>query len=264
MDIRVPECVRPVLADYLLSLKTELPNLIDACYIHGSIALDAFNRHFSDIDFITILARRATAQEVEKLKAVHQQVEMLYPEWKLEGSYLQWEDLGREQQEIVPYPYYHDGVLRSAGYHDVNLVTWWVLKHRGISIMGLSPQTLAFTVDGNLLRTNIQENLNSYWVSWTRQPNKIAYLVTDSGIQWAVLGILRLFYTLREHDITSKTEAGRYALVHLPTQWHRLITEAINLRSNRHGSCYRSRVNRAIEAVRFLRYVINVCNKQAP
>ncbi|MBW4629622.1 MAG: DUF4111 domain-containing protein [Brasilonema octagenarum HA4186-MV1] len=263
MDTRIPECIRPILADYLLSLRTELPDLIDACYIHGSIALGAFNPHLSDIDFITILTRRATAQEVENLKAVHQELELIYPQWKLEGSYLQWEDLGRSQQEIAPYPYYHDRVLRSAGYHDVNLVTWWVLKHRGISIIGLPSQMLAFAVDWNLLQIKMKENLNSYWVSWTRSPSKVAYLLTDSGIQWAVLGVVRLFYTLREHDITSKTEAGRYALVHLPAKWHQLIQEAINLREIRHGSSYRSKVSRAVEAVRFLRYVINVCNEQA-
>nr|WP_322709611.1 aminoglycoside adenylyltransferase domain-containing protein [Nostoc sp. ChiSLP03a]MDZ8210774.1 DUF4111 domain-containing protein [Nostoc sp. ChiSLP03a] len=171
------------------------------------------------------------------------------------------EDVGREQQEIAPYPYYHDSVLHSAGYHDINQATWWVLKHRGICLIGVPPENLAFTVDWNLLQRKMKENLNSYWVSWTRAPSKVAYLLTDSGIEWAVLGVLRLFYVLREHEILSKTEVGRYALVHLPPKWHQLIQEAINLREIRHGSSYRSKVSRAVEAVRFLRYVINVCNE---
>ncbi len=65
MDTRIPECIRPVLNDYLLSLQIELPGLIAGCYIHGSIALNAFNPYLSDIDFITILIRRATTSEVK-------------------------------------------------------------------------------------------------------------------------------------------------------------------------------------------------------
>ncbi|MEH2417029.1 aminoglycoside adenylyltransferase domain-containing protein [Nostoc sp.] len=262
MDTRIPECIRPVLNDYLLLLRTELPGLIGGCYIHGSIALNAFNPYLSDIDFITILTRRAKTSEVKNLKAIHQKLKLSYPQWKLEGSYLQWEDVGRSQQEIAPYPYYHDSALYSAGYHDINLVTWWLLKHRGICLIGLPPENLAFTVDWNLLQTKMKENLNSYWVSWTRSPRKVAYLLTDSGIQWAVLGVLRLFYALREDEILSKTQAGRYGLVHLPPRWHQLIQEAINLREIRHGSSYRSKVSRAVEAVSFLRYLINVCNEQ--
>ncbi|MHC5916480.1 MAG: hypothetical protein ACYTXE_37115 [Nostoc sp.] len=91
-----------------------------------------------------------------------------------------------------------------------------MLKHRGICLIGLPPENLAFTVDWNLLQRKMKENLNSYWVSWTRSPSKLAYLLTDSGIEWAVLGVLRLFYVLREHEILWKTEAGRYALVYLP------------------------------------------------
>ncbi|MEH2049685.1 aminoglycoside adenylyltransferase domain-containing protein [Nostoc sp.] len=78
-----------------------------------------------------------------------------------------------------------------------------------------------------------------------------------------MLGVLRVFYVLREDEIISKTEAGRYALVHLPPKWHQIIQEAINLREIRHGSSYGSKVSCAVEAVSFLRYVINVCNEQA-
>ncbi|MBN3872142.1 MAG: DUF4111 domain-containing protein [Nostoc sp. JL33] len=50
---------------------------------------------------------------------------------------------------------------------------------------------------------------------------------------------------MREDEILSKNQAGRYGLVHLPPRWHQLIQEAINLREIRHGSSYRSKVSRA-------------------
>ncbi len=90
---------------------------------------------------------------------------------------------------------------------------------------------------------------------------RLPQLLTNYGIQWAVLGILRLWYTFREHDITSKTDAGRYALTHLPVRWHPLIQEAINLRDAPEQRFYKSRVCRAWDAVQFLRYIIQLCNQ---
>lgn len=81
--------------------------------------------------------------------------------------------------------------------HDLNSVTWWILKNRGIALIGSDPKELAFTVDWDLLITRMVENLNTYWASWTKNPTKMAYLLTDNGIQWAVLGILRQFYTFK-------------------------------------------------------------------
>lgn len=259
MDERIPASLHPLLNQYVALLQHTLPDLVDACYVHGSLGLHAFNPHFSDINFITVLKRRASAAEVDHLESLHQMLAARYPAWPLEGSYLQWEDLGRLEDTITPAPCVHDGIVRPAGYHDVNLVTWWVLQQHGIALFGPPPQTLAFTVDWNRLHKEMHDNLNDYWVRFTRSPAKVAYLRTDDGIQWAVLGVLRQFYTFREHNIVSKTAVGRYALEHLPPRWYRLIHEAINLREQQSRSSYKSRALRTVEAVLFMRYIIKTC-----
>jgi hypothetical protein len=101
--------------------------------------------------------------------------------------------------------------------------------------------------------------MNSYWGGWAGHPARILMLHTDWGIQWAVTGVLRQFYTLREHDITTKVKAARYALGHLPVRWHGLIQDAINIRHGIRKSAYRFRIMRTLEAVRFLRFVIETC-----
>lgn len=151
-------------------------------------------------------------------------------------------------------------------------MTWWVLKHHGIALLGPSPQTLSFTVSWDELVARMYENLNSYWLSWTRTPNRLAQLFTDYGIQWAVLGILRLWYAFRENAIcfgssacaiALKTQAGRYALAHLSNRWHLLIQEAINLRDNPEHRLYKCRIHRGYDAVKFLHYMIRLCDEQA-
>lgn len=259
-NIQIPEVIHPLLHDYLNLLARSVPDLTEACYLHGSIALNAFNERLSDIDFITVLRRIPTPQEIFHLEKIHQILATTYPNWKLDGSYLQWHDLGRLSDAIEPSPYVADGVFHSQGYRDINLVTWWVLKHYGIAILGASPQALSFTVSWDELVARMYDNLNGYWRSWTRSPVRFSQLLTDYGVQWAVLGVLRLWYAFCENEITSKTGAGKYALSHLPGRWHPLIQEAINLREDCEHKLYTSRIRRAYDAVKFLRYIIRLCN----
>lgn len=262
MDQRIPELIRPLLQDYLRFLLHQVPDLTEAVYLHGSIALDAFNEQLSDIDFITVLHRCPTVSEMRNLQAIHQTLREIYPCWMLDGSYVQRHDLGQLSDAIAPCPYVAEGVFHSQGYRDLNLVNWWVLKHHGIAVLGSSPQTLSFSVSWDDLVARMHINLNGYWRSWTRTPTRWVQLLTDYGIQWAVLGVLRLWYTFREHNITSKTGAGTYALEHLPSRWHPLIQEAINLRNAPQWRIYRFPIYRAFIAVQFLNYIINQCNTQ--
>lgn len=264
MDTRIPTPIRDILRDYMDLLAHELPGLVTGLYLHGSIALDAFNEHQSDIDFIALLSRRATATDIETLRAVHKTLASKYSRWALEGSYLQWHELGQLEESVAPAPTHHDGKLDGDATFDVNSVTWWVLKYHGIALIGPQPQGLDFEVDWQLLISAMHENLNRYWASYTRKPKRIAWLLSNFGIEWTVLGVLRQYYSFVAHDIISKTGAGEYALTHLPTKWHRLIREALQIRNQLpatpHKSLYNSKVARAADAYNFLRYIIDYCN----
>jgi hypothetical protein len=260
MLTELPPIVQRLVDAYLKAIEAALPGFMQAFYLHGSIALGDFQPRFSDIDFICVIARRSTAQDIARLQQVHRDLKRQYPHLELSGSYLQAQDLGRFEDAIDPYPYYQDGVLYAAGHHDVNAVTWWVLKNHGLALAGPDPQDIDFTMDWQAFIAATQENLNSYWAQFTRPSKRMTWLLSDFGIQWAVLGVLRQFYTFRERDITSKAAAGEYALVHLPERWQRIIQEALNIRRQTHRSLYRLRTMRAVEAVRFLTWVIRHCN----
>lgn len=106
----------------------------------------------------------------------------------------------------------------------------------------------------------MMQNLNSYWSNWTCQPLRVLMLYSDWGIQWAVTGVLRQFYTFRKGDITTKLKAAEYALCHLPPRWHRLIQEAMDIRRGERKPAYRFKMGRLIEAVAFLKFIIQTCN----
>ncbi len=161
---------------------------------------------------------------------------------------------------MPPHPYVHDGILHASGYHDINAVTWWILKHRGIAVCGPPPDQFDIYVEWENLLVKMHHNLNTYWASFTTNPRRMVWLLKDYGIQWAVLGVLRQFYTFREQAITSKTGAGMYGLMHTPPQWHLLIQEAINIRAGSPASSYRFRIVRAITARAFLQLIIAACH----
>jgi predicted nucleotidyltransferase len=261
MPARIPATVQPLLDEYLAAVARELPGFVTAFYIHGSIALGEFQPQCSDIDFIAVISRRASEDDLARLTAIHNTLKAKYPTNPLSGSYLQPGDLGRFSGEIEPAPYFQDGVMQR-GHFDINAVTWWILKQRGQTLLGTSADQLSITVDMDRLAADTLKNMNTYWVQFIRQPARMATLLSDWGVQWAIPGVLRQFYTLRERGITSKTGACKYALEHVPARWHRIIQEAINIRSGRAARLYRLRPLRAVEGILFLRYIIGRCNRE--
>jgi hypothetical protein len=260
MPAEIPPSVQQVLGEYVALVHKALPSFLDGLYLHGSLALGAFDPRLSDIDFISIASRRCSATDIDSLRAIHNSLRQRYPQAHLEGSYLQWDDLGRFEDTIPPYPHIHDGILHAGGHFDINAVTWWVLKHRGIAVVGPPAEYLDIQVDWDDLIAKMHQNMNTYWASFTTNPQRMLWLLTDDGVHWVVLGVLRQFYTFRERAITSKTGAGIYGLQHTPRQWQRLIQEALDIRAGIGVSSYQSRVVRALSVYVFLQMIIMACN----
>lgn len=259
MNERIPPQIEPLLTTYLVSLERELPGFVTGLYIHGSIALGAFHEPSSDIDFIAVISRHVTPEDLGILKTIHRDIKQTYPRWALEGGYLQPEDMGKAEDSVAPFPYIHDGKFNAAGHFDLNDITWCVLKQHGITLLGPPAQGLPYDVDWDTLIERMGHNLNTYWKSWTKSPSKMAILLDDWGIEWAVLGVLRQYYTFREHAITSKTGAGLYALDHVPEEWHKIVREALRIRTGEGKAYYPAPPRRALIAVGLLRYVIKDC-----
>ena len=256
----LPEPVCRILQAYLAQMDAHLPDILSGLYLVGSIALDGYDPKFSDIDYVAVLSRPLTKTELTHLARVHREIEKAHPRAKLSGSYLQPADLGGLPEQVAPHPYYQDGLLYTAGHFELNPVTWWILKQRGITLRGPAAQALPFSADWERLAAYLKHNLNTYWLSWTKRLDGRLVMLSDWGIQWTVLGVVRLYYSLREKDITTKIEAGEYALQHLPPEWHPLIHEALRIRRGEAGSAYRWRLGRAREARRFLGYIIQEGN----
>lgn len=260
MNNRIPPVLVPTLEGYLTLIDQRLPNLLSAFYIVGSIALDEFNSHFSDVDFIAVTSHLVHEKDVEILREIHQEVDQRYPTWKLSGVYLLENDLGKQSREIGECIVFHDGKLKSQTHFESHPVTWWTLKNCGIPVLGSDPKSLPLDITENDLVAWTLENMNTYWKSWTQQPGNLIMLLSDWGIQWTVLGVARQLYTIRERKVITKQRSGEYALSVIPEQWHQIIKEAIRIRTKSPKSLYLFRFVRMLEAVKFMKYVIQLPN----
>ena len=260
MNATIPPEIQTQLDDFLTQVNTTLPGLLNGFYLYGSIALEAFHPQKSDIDFLAIINRPCTETDIRQLADIHQIIATHYPVNPMAGCYVQKTVTGTIPVEVDTCPSYFDGAMHPLEPHDINLVTWWILKNHGITLQGIDIQSFAPDVKWEVLIRAMRENLNSYWHAWAHHPKRALFLLSDWGIEWSVLGVLRLYYSFREAGVTSKSGAGEYALLQLPEQWHPLIQHALVLRNERVTS-YKNRLTRQQDTRQFLRFVIAKCNE---
>ena len=202
----IPIIVKTVLDEYITLFHERLPNTLEGFYLQGSIALDAYVEDSSDLDFIAIINRRLSVEEVEILTEIHSAIASNYPKPEMDGVYMMWKDIGILEADVNNYPYYNGGQLSYGAYF--NAITWWILKTNGISVLGPQPTALNFEIESQHLVEYVVENMNTYWVG---RIAKIEHAMEkmlqftaeeiDVEIEWSVLGLLRQYYTLKEHGI---------------------------------------------------------------
>ncbi|MEK5038372.1 aminoglycoside adenylyltransferase domain-containing protein [Sporosarcina sp. FSL K6-3457] len=263
--LELPVNVKIVLDEYITLFHALLPNTLEGFYLQGSIALDAYVEDSSDIDFIAIINRRLSEGEAEILAEIHSAIVSTYPRPEMDGVYMMWADIGKLEADDNNYLYYNGGQLSYGAYF--NAITWWILKKHGISMIGPQPTVLNFEIEPQHLVEYVVENMKTYWAGRIEKieqamENMLQFTTEeiDVEIEWSVLGILRQYYTLKEHAIISKLGAGEYALLHIPAEWHPIIQEAIDIRKGVKRDSFASDEQRMDKTVRFLKYVIGYCN----
>ncbi|MNJ51575.1 hypothetical protein D3C77_468850 [compost metagenome] len=182
------------------------------------------------------------------------------------GAYLLKSDIGKPQDEISSLLTYYNQQVHTNGLgSDINPITWWIMKYHGIKVYG-STQPLNYEPEIRTLISYVIENLNTYWTGWiNRLENQLPFInssdtesVTkhlDEAVEWCTLGMLRQLYTLKEHGIKSKVQAGFYGITTVPEQWHGLIYEAISIKRLQPERVYHSNEQRLTDLVALLRYI---------
>ncbi|GEC90773.1 aminoglycoside adenylyltransferase domain-containing protein [Brevibacillus brevis] len=261
MDTRIPENVRLLLHGYTQRLMAELPDVICGVYLYGSIALSGFEEDNSDIDFVTLLHRRLTNEDTETLKNIHHALQNASPLAKrMDGMYIQLDDIGKTNPSLAPYPYVDNGTFKSSGHYDVNHVTWWILKQQGITVMGKSVEALHISTQWLDVGETMKYNVHDYW---SPKGKSMLKFLLDGWVDFAVFTLCRIYYALIHEDIIPKRKAVEQALQELPSEWHLLLKESLRIRYQpNEPSLFSNRIKRAKETQRFIRYICELWPNQ--
>lgn len=270
--MEIPVTVETVINEYINLLKAYFPGILEGVYIHGSIALNAYVEDSSDIDFITIINRRLSEEDFNSLTSIHAIIADKYKKPEMDGVYALYEDIGKlylnSYDNEIQYAYFNSGQLMVGDYFNFNPITWWVFKEKGINIIGPEPKDFQMNISSQQLLAYVLGNMNSYWANLIQSmENSIIDYINlsidqvDMEIEWTVLGLLRQYYTLKEKDIISKMDAGKYGLLNLPEEWHAIIKEAMDIRSGIKSTLFHSDEERIHSTIAFSKYIIEHCNE---
>ena len=262
----IPQEVNEVLKEYFSLFESNLPNFIDGYYIYGSVSLGEFTYGVSDIDFIAVVKRKATDVEINLLKEIHSDIQKKFPEIDLMGLYILENDLKQEYENQNTSLCFIDGVYKGLEKFNKNSIDAYQVKKYGITIKGKDIDAFDYITNWDILITSMRDNLNTYWINWKNDCRKflsikyIGLFVSLDMIEWGVLGVSRLYYTFKEKDITSKVGAGEYVLKEVPERWHKIINEAMRLRTGNKKSYYRSIFKRRKDALEYIEFIIKESN----
>lgn len=247
--------------EFVRLLQRHVPGLVESLHIIGSAADGDFRPGRSDLDFVAVLARPATGDDLEALTIVHRLYasDLTFPQ--LDGIWVTKADLAAGPDAAADGPTTHAGQFVEQSRGNRNPVTWLALRQQPLTVHGPPPDPATLWHDADRVASWMCENVEAYWSRWlTRARKPLGRLglamLGPAAPMWGVLGISRLHHTLETGRVTSKSGAGAHALTVFDPRWQRIIAEALRIRSGTGSRRYLNPWARRSEALAFVEMAI--------
>src|SRR5438094_1286383 len=218
-----PELNR-VLADLVEGARAILGDNFCGAYLQGSFAVGDADEH-SDVDFIIVTHEDLSEAQQSDLQTLQEHLYGLDTSWAqhLEGSYVPKELLRRVDPARTPWFYFDNGATEPQwDKHDNTAVVRWSLRECGVVLFGPDPQTLIDPVSAADLQREVVEAIDD-WAEWV-----LTIEMSRRAQGLIVLSFCRILHTLATGGVTSKRQAGQWALDALPVEWAPLIQHALD------------------------------------
>ncbi|MRC31951.1 DUF4111 domain-containing protein [Bacillus thuringiensis] len=255
----LPTEVQQLMERYTVELKEIfLDEKIVGVYIYGSIALGAFHKETSDVDFVTVINDSVNEAEKQQLVELHKKLSDNTLGKRMDGMYISLADLGKYNDEMNEYVYCADGKA-NVGHWDINAVTWWTLKNQGITVTGKEAEDLPLQIQWNDVVNTMKYNVEQYWSEKAKKP----YLFfIEEWVESAVVTMGRILYTLDHKTIVSKDRGLQYLSERSAEEWELLLKEVARIRHNPKEKRMLSRWRRADMTKRYLLHLIETCREK--
>ncbi|MFN3522654.1 MAG: aminoglycoside adenylyltransferase domain-containing protein [Phenylobacterium sp.] len=239
-----------VLRDLIAGAREVLRGNFVGAYLQGSFAVGDADEA-SDADFIVVMRRDVSPEELTGLEALHKALHGRPTFWgeRLEGSYFpaavlrrksdrpldppgepprapDWIDRGTGLAGPTCYPVLFndnggDELWRSE--HDNTEVVRWVTREKGVVLAGPDPRALIEPVTPAALKAEIRSVIRRKAPIWADEAYEI-----DRNWLWAFFVTLgcRMLQSLETGEVASKKAATAWALPRLGPEWSELIEAA--------------------------------------
>ena len=239
---RLPHDVDAAVLRYLQLADRLLPARIVGFHLVGSVALGAYRRGRSDIDFVATVDGGLSDADLRRLRLVQigagaRSVARAVAGRNLavpgtcNGVFVRADDLTRPVTEIVPLASHVGHEFHAGTGFDVNPVQWTTLARHGVTVRGPTPARLGLDPQPELLRQWNLDNLAAYWVPWAeatlRRPGPRWRAMPRWSTAWGVQGPPRLLHTIDTGDVISKEDAAERSTTYLDPAHHPIVAEGL-------------------------------------
>lgn len=233
-DKRIPNHpypeLREVLNTFVYEITTELGENLVGIYLVGSIASGDFDLD-SDVDFLVVTNTELTEANMKSLQEIQIKIHGIdcYPAKHLEGSYISISDLNNWSIVGQKKLYYFDNgsTKYEQSAHDNKWHVRWILRERGITLVGQKPETILQAIPLNELineiKTAMLQNMEIFQVEINRP---LGFCNSRFGQSFFVLTYCRMLHTLHTGIVQSKKAGMEWAKQFVDPKWVKIIDQA--------------------------------------
>lgn len=201
--------------------KVHLENNLVGVYLHGSLAMDCFQEQTSDIDILVVVKNTLTDYTKKQLIADILKVEPMLPGTGIEMSIL-YEQTLQDFTHPTPFVLHYSPAYREKYLHDPSYLCAddvdpdlaahiYVTYHRGVCLYGKPIKDVLKPIETVYYFDSILQDVQ-------QAPREIIHKPIDM-----TLNLCRVLYFLKEHIVSSKLEAGEWAVNHVSSAYKELV-----------------------------------------
>ncbi|HEU4593593.1 MAG TPA: aminoglycoside adenylyltransferase domain-containing protein [Pyrinomonadaceae bacterium] len=218
----VPVKVTALLRELAAGLPFILGRNLVGIYLYGSLTQRAFDPQRSDVDCIVVTRRDVSDAQFGRLGEWLGRAAESNP-WatRLQMIFLNRDEVLKMDARACHYQF---GVLKRGG-SDGNPIIWLNVLESGVVLHGPRPETFVPAITREMLFEALVREVGYLREEFSLKPES-EWRDVPSYRAYAVLTLCRILYSYRKGSIVSKRRAARWALKHLPEEWHELIRRA--------------------------------------
>jgi predicted nucleotidyltransferase len=228
----IPAKVSDILAALIPGVQAALGENLIGVYLRGSLATGDFI-DTSDIDFLVATERPVSGAEAEALIELHARLSALPNPYadRLEGAYIDSASLRRFEPNRRFLTVECETPLRWREHETSWLIERWVLREKGIALLGPDQKTLIDPISIEERLEAVRRRLGE-WATWAADPHDPVWLPPRSHQAYVVETMCRALYTLASGELASKRKAPKWAVSALPEPWRCLVEASVARRSD--------------------------------